>query len=62
MRKVVQLIAYSQYGEYKSGDYAFLEGFVRGGDDVPCAVISLKDGKFTLAPIYHLKRTDKVTL
>lgn len=62
MKKVVQMIARSQYGEYNSGDYGFLEGFVRGGDGTPCAVVSLKNGSFVCAPIHHIKRTNQVTL
>lgn len=62
MTKVVQIIGYSPYGDYKSGEYGFLEGFVRGGDDVPCAVLSLKNGRFVCVPVYQLKRTTNVTL
>ena len=62
MTQVVEIIGDSPYGDYKKGEHGFLEGFVRGGDDVPCGVVSLKDGRFVCVPIYSLLRTTNVTI
>ena len=62
MKSVVQFTGMSPYGEYKSLEYGFLEGFVNGGDGTPCAVVSKKDGSFICAPVYHIRRTDRVCL
>ena len=43
-------------GEFDAGDYGIVDGYCRGGDDVPCAVvIREKDGRFILAPVSFLK-------
>lgn len=46
----------SPYGEYHNGDVGFVDGYVRGGNDVPCAVVVMKDtGRFVLAELTTLK-------
>lgn len=60
MVRFVRFNSDSHYGEYKHGQVGELQGFVRGGDDVPCAVV-LVDDKFVVAPINHLARyTEKI--
>ena len=44
------------YGDYYKGDVGFVDGYVRGGDDVPCAVVVMKDtGRFVLAQLNSFK-------
>lgn len=45
----------SQYDqEYKKEDEGFIDGYIRGGNDVPFAIVVIK-GNFFLAPMQHLK-------
>lgn len=44
----------SPYGEYHNGDVGFVDGYVRGGNDVPYAVIVMKDtGRFVMAELHN---------
>lgn len=52
-KKKVLITADSPYGEYKSGDTGYIDGYLYGGD-VPCAVVIIR-GKFILIPISFLK-------
>lgn len=46
----------SPYGDYHKGDVGFVDGYVRGGNDVPCAVVVMKDtGRFVLAELSSFK-------
>lgn len=42
------------YGDYHKGDVGFVDGYVRGGNDVPYAVIVMKDtGRFVMAELHN---------
>ena len=55
MKAYIMFLCDSPYGEYKKCDYGYVDGYVRGGNDVPCAVIILeKSERFVLAQLNHL--------
>lgn len=42
------------YGDYHKGDVGFVDGYVRGGNDVPYAVIVMKyTGRFVMAELHN---------
>lgn len=41
-------------GEYRKGDIGIVDGYCRGGDDVPCAVVIVKN-RFVLIPVYSIE-------
>lgn len=48
------------YGDYYKGDVGFVDGYVRGGNDVPYAVIVMKNtGKFVMADLHHFVMDSK---
>lgn len=40
--------------EFKRGDIGYIDGYVRGGNDIPFAVVVVKD-KIDLVPIHDLE-------
>lgn len=49
-----------QYKQYKKGDFGYVDGYIRGGDNVPYAVIVLittneRHGTFVMAPLHSFK-------
>lgn len=55
MKAEVLIKATSPYGgEYKKGDVGIVDGYCRGGDDVPCAVVIVRE-RFVLIPVYSLE-------
>ena len=53
----VVFIVNSQYeGEYNVGDRGYVDGYCRGGDDIPYAVVVKDDGHFVLATISSIKK------
>lgn len=55
MRLKVIMLAHSQYpNEYKKGDEGEIDGYVRGGNNTPCAVVVIGHQLF-LAPINHIE-------
>ena len=45
--------ANSPYGDYKKGDRGIVDGYCRGGSDVPCAVVIIGT-MFVCVPVYVL--------
>lgn len=54
MKKRVIFTSNSQYGDYKIGEKGVVDGYVSGGDGIPCAVVVKDNGRFVLANIYHI--------
>ena len=44
----------SRYKDWKVGDLGYVDGYCRGGDDVPCAVVIIKD-RIVMAPINTIR-------
>ena len=42
-------------GEYKQGENGYIDGYVRGGCDTPCAVVVKRDGQIVMASIAEVK-------
>ena len=57
MKHHVKFINDSPYGDYQEGDTGIVDGYVSGGDGVPCAVV-IKDkfDTFVLAPLSSIKQ------
>ena len=56
MKAEVLINATSPYGEgeYQTGDVGIVDGYCRGGDNVPCAVVIVRE-RFVLIPVYSLE-------
>ncbi|MBP5723372.1 MAG: hypothetical protein J6X18_07345 [Bacteroidales bacterium] len=55
MKEEIQFRNNSPYGDYSNGEYGWLVGFVRGGDDIPCGVVRKKNGTYVMATLTSLK-------
>ena len=55
MKPRVILTSRGRYGDYSDGDCGVVDGYVRGGDDIPMAVVILDSGRFVFAEMNHLK-------
>lgn len=55
MKTIIELLYDSPYNEYKKGDTGYIDGYVRGSNSNPYAVIVLSSGYFTLVPIHQIK-------
>jgi len=55
MKPAIVFTTDSLYGDFKKGDKGVVDGYVRGGDDTPCAVIIKEDGRFVIANLYEFK-------
>ena len=53
-RLKVVFVSNSQYKEWEPGDVGYVDGYCRGGDDVPYAVIVTKD-RIVMAPLYAIR-------
>ena len=51
-RLKVMFICDSLYKDWEVGDFGYVEGYCRGGDGVPCAVVIVKD-RIVMAPIRY---------
>ena len=49
-RLKVMFICKSPYNDWESGDMGYVDGYCRGGNGVPCAVVIIKD-RIVMAPI-----------
>ena len=49
-RLKVMFICKSPYNDWEPGDMGYVDGYCRAGDDVPCAVVIIKD-RIVMAPI-----------
>lgn len=54
MKKRVIFTSSSQYGDYEIGEKGVVDGYVSGGDGIPCAVVVKDNGCFVLACINHI--------
>lgn len=54
MKPEVVIECSSPYGEWQKGDVGIVDGYCRGGDDVPCAVVIVRE-KFAMVPIYGIR-------
>lgn len=56
MRAKVIIEGNSPYGDYAAGDTGFVDGYCRGGDGTPCAIVILdKNDRFAMVYINQLK-------
>ena len=56
MKPKVVIEGSSPYGEYDCGDKGVVDGYCRGGDGTPCAVVILdKNNRFVMVYIHSLK-------
>ena len=54
MRTKVRITCTSSYEDFHKGDVGYVDGYIRGGDDTPCAVVVI--GKsFSLVPLYAIE-------
>lgn len=49
-RLEVRFICQSHYKDWEIGDLGHVDGYCRGGDDVPCAIVIVKD-RIVMAPL-----------
>ena len=49
-RLEVRFICQSHYKDWEIGDLGYVDGYCRGGDDVPCAIVIVKD-RIVMAPL-----------
>lgn len=54
LKTKVVIIFKDPYNDYFEGETGYIDGYVRGGDDVPYAVVVIGD-KLVMAPLRHLK-------
>lgn len=55
MKRVrVRFICDSPYKDYNIGDVGYIDGYCRGGDGVPCAVVIVKD-RVVIAPVNTIR-------
>lgn len=53
----VKINGYSRYGEWELGDKGIVDGYCRGGDDVPYAIVILdKNFHFVMVQLNQLER------
>ena len=50
----VRFICESPYNDWKIGDFGYVDGYCRGGNGVPCAVVIVKD-RIIMAPLDTMK-------
>ena len=55
MKRVrVMFICDSRYKDWNSGDVGYIDGYCRGGDDVPYAVVIVKN-RVVMAPLETIR-------
>ena len=60
MKRVrVRFICDSPYNDWKSGDVGYIDGYCRSGDDVPCAVVIVKN-RVVMAPVNTIRVMNKI--
>ncbi len=62
MKPRVILTCEGRYGDYSKGDSGVVDGYLRGGDDVPYAAVILDDGRFVMVEMHHLKFENWISL
>lgn len=53
----VRFICKSPYKDWEPGDLGYVDGYCRGGDDVPCAIVIVKD-RIVMAPLQTIRVMD----
>ena len=53
-RLKVRFICDSHYKDWNSGDVGYIDGYCRGGDDVPYAVVIVKN-RIVMAPLETIR-------
>lgn len=52
----IVFVSDSRYpGEYVSGDSGYVDGYCRGGDDIPYAVVAKDNGQFVMVELNHIR-------
>jgi hypothetical protein len=63
MKTKVKLNGTNQYNVWNDGDTGYIDGYVRGGDELPYAVVILdKDNSAVLVATYHLEAIGFTTI
>lgn len=57
-RALIKFKADCRYGDYKKGEQGHIDGYIRGGNDVPQVVVIKDNGDLVLAEIYHIEVLD----
>ena len=57
MKTAIVFVKDQHQEKFKEGDEGYIDGYVRGGDGVPCAVVVGDDGHIGFASIYNLRAT-----
>ena len=53
----VRFICKSPYKDWEPGDMGYVDGYCRGGNDVPCAIVIVK-GRVVMAPLETIRVMD----
>ena len=57
MKAKVKINGNSSYGEWKPGDTGVVDGYCRGGNDVPYAIVILdKNSRFVMVDLNQLEQ------
>lgn len=57
MKPRVKINGRSHFGEWEPGDTGVVDGYCRGGNDVPCAIVILdKNFHFVMVNLYQLEQ------
>lgn len=57
-RALIEFKCDSRYSDYRKGERGHIDGYVRGGNDVPMVAVIKDDGDLVLAETYHIKVID----
>ena len=55
--KVITICNDTRYDLFKKGQIGFIDGYIRGGDDRPYAIVVV-DKKIDMVPLYNLRILD----
>ena len=55
----VSVLHDSPYDDYKEGDVGYVDGYCRGADDIPYAIVIINDS-FCMVPLRSLKFLSQV--
>ena len=60
-RLKVRFICQSPYKGWEPGDLGYVDGYCRGGDDVPYAVVVVKD-RIVMAPLETIRVVEEIEM
>lgn len=60
-RLKVRFICDSHYKDWNSGDVGYIDGYCRGGDDVPYAIVIVKD-RIVMAPLETIRVVEEIEM